>query len=78
MTAYHNQNGYKEKKKRKKKRETSNQAEPDKWKLKKTTLFQQFATRQFYKLFNPIAFRKAKIVYNFGLSECIRVKCQMF
>ena len=24
--------------------------------------------------FNPIALRKAKIVYNFGLSECIRVK----
>ena len=26
--------------------------------------------------FNPIiALRKAKIVYNFGLSECSRVKC---
>ena len=25
-------------------------------------------------LFNPISFRKAKIVYNFGLSECNRVK----
>ena len=24
---------------------------------------------------NPIALRKAKIVYNFGLSECNRVKC---
>ena len=24
---------------------------------------------------NPIALRKAKIVYNFGLSECSRVKC---
>ena len=24
-------------------------------------------------LFNPIALRKAKIVYNFGLSECNRV-----
>ena len=23
---------------------------------------------------NPIALRKAKIVYNFGLSECSRVK----
>ena len=23
---------------------------------------------------NPIAFRKAKIICNFGLSECIRVK----
>ena len=26
------------------------------------------------KHFNPIALRKAKIVYNFGLSECSRVK----
>ena len=26
------------------------------------------------KLFNPIALRKAKIVYNFGLSECNRLK----
>ena len=25
--------------------------------------------------FNPIALRKAKIAYNFGLSECDRVKC---
>ena len=25
-------------------------------------------------LLNPIALRKAKIVYNFGLSECNRVK----
>ena len=25
-------------------------------------------------LFNPIALRQAKIVYNFGLSECSRVK----
>ena len=24
---------------------------------------------------DPIALRKAKIVYNFGLSECNRVKC---
>ena len=24
-------------------------------------------------MFNPIAFREAKIVYNFGLSECNRV-----
>ena len=24
--------------------------------------------------FNPIALRKTKIVYNFGLSECSRVK----
>ena len=30
-------------------------------------------------MLNPIAFRKAKIVYNFGLSECSRViiKCKM-
>ena len=27
--------------------------------------------------FNPIALRKAKIVYNFGLSECKRVKTKM-
>ena len=27
-----------------------------------------------YKTLNPIALRKAKIVYNFGLSECNRVK----
>ena len=27
--------------------------------------------------FNPIALRKAQIVYNFGLSECNRVKCIM-
>ena len=26
------------------------------------------------RIFNPIAVRKAKIVYNFGLSECNRVK----
>ena len=26
------------------------------------------------RIFNPIALRKAKIVYNFGLSECSRVK----
>ena len=26
------------------------------------------------KLLNPVALRKAKIVYNFGLSECSRVK----
>ena len=29
-------------------------------------------------LFNPIALRKAKIVYNFGLSECNRVKNSFF
>ena len=27
-------------------------------------------------LFNPTAFRKAKIVYNFGLSECSRVNLE--
>ena len=27
-----------------------------------------------FNFFNPIALRKAKIVYNFGLSECNRVK----
>ena len=27
---------------------------------------------------NPIALRKAKIVYNFGLSECNRVNCSIF
>ena len=26
------------------------------------------------KAFNPSALRKAKIVYNFGLSECNRIK----
>ena len=30
-----------------------------------------------YKGFNPIALRKAKIVYNFGLSECNRVNYGM-
>ena len=28
-------------------------------------------------LINPIALRKARIVYNFGLSECNRVKEQL-
>ena len=28
-------------------------------------------------LLNPIALRKAKIVYNFGLSECNRVKLEV-
>ena len=27
--------------------------------------------------FNPIALRKAKIVYNFGISECNRVKVKI-
>ena len=30
--------------------------------------------KMFIKLFNPIALRRAKIAYNFGLSECNRVK----
>ena len=29
-------------------------------------------------MFNPIALRKAKIVYNFGLSECNRVNTSSF
>ena len=28
--------------------------------------------------FNPIALKKTKIVYNFGLSECSRVKWKQF
>ena len=31
-----------------------------------------------YTEFNPIALRKAKIEYNFGLSECSRVKISVF
>ena len=31
---------------------------------------------RFRNVFNPIALRKAKIVYNFGLSECSRVKLE--
>ena len=27
--------------------------------------------------FNPVAPRKAKIVYNFGLSECDSIKCKI-
>ena len=37
----------------------------------------QFMCSKFYFFligFNPTALRKAKIVYNFGLSECNRVK----
>ena len=30
-------------------------------------------SRKICNLYNPIALRKAKIVYNFGLSECNRV-----
>ena len=41
------------------------------------TIFQTFLWLQkvvTFGSFNPIALRKAKIVYNFGLSECNRVK----
>ena len=31
-----------------------------------------------YNFGNPIALRKAKIAYNFGLSECNRVKCEIY
>ena len=34
--------------------------------------------RKIYGYFNPITLRKAKIVYNFSLSECNRVKCKIF
>ena len=37
--------------------------------LEEITLLSSFSL-----LVNPIALRKAKIVYNFGLSECNRVK----
>ena len=30
-----------------------------------------------YRTFDPIALRKAKIVCNFGLPECNRVKCSI-
>ena len=30
------------------------------------------------QVFSPVAFRKAKIVYNFDLSECSRVKLQCY
>ena len=33
-----------------------------------------YKTDAHFMLFNPIALRKAKIVYNFGLSECNRVQ----
>ena len=29
-------------------------------------------------MFNPFALRKSKIVYNFGLSECNRVKVNVY
>ena len=38
-----------------------------------TTMF-FFIYYELFGDFNPIALRKAKIVYNFGLSECNRVK----
>ena len=46
-----------------------------------TSAMRKFALIQIFEmvewiLFNSIALRKAKIVYNFGLSECNRVKIQ--
>ena len=35
-------------------------------------------TEATYILFNPFTLRKAKIVYNFGLSECNRVKVNRY
>ena len=41
----------------------------------KVVLFRKaYSKSQDLSLFNPNALRKAKIVYNFGLSECNRVK----
>ena len=45
--------------------------------LKFYCIYQQIEIKQKaaqVTVFNPIALRKAKIVYNFGLSECNRVK----
>ena len=36
-------------------------------------LLHLFIFTKFCFFFNPIALRKAKIIYNFGLSECNRV-----
>ena len=36
-----------------------------------------FYNTSFWLLVNPVALRKAKIAYNFGLSECNRVKFQL-
>ena len=39
------------------------------------TIFTQLHVTNFPAFrFNPVALRKAKIVYNFGLSECNKVK----
>ena len=43
--------------------------------FKKVTLLMHFLK---FSTFNPFALRKAKIVYNFGLSECKRVKVFYF
>ena len=39
-----------------------------------STAFVSFLIWGLHCNFNPIALRKAKIVYNFGLTECSRVK----
>ena len=44
----------------------------DVYRGRKTTIQQQQC--MYGKVLNPIALRKAKIVYNFGLSQCNRVK----
>ena len=40
-------------------------------------MFDHSKMAKFFFFFNPIALRKAKIVYNFGLSECNRVNSHM-
>ena len=46
--------------------------------IRKFNLFGTFTSPDVLVLLNPIALRKAKIAYNFGLSECNRVKMQKF
>ena len=41
--------------------------------LKQKTTFISTKNKYTADIFNPVAFRKAKIVYNFGLSVCNRV-----
>ena len=36
--------------------------------------FRKLLSWKVFRMFNPIALRKAKIAYNFGLFECSRVK----
>ena len=36
-----------------------------------------FLCRKLYRSIFPIALRKARIIYNFGLSQCNRVKNQL-